>query len=75
MQMDKLSFLLTPEETGDLTDIRGGSKGKTREHVYNLIAAGTFPIPTYLDGRRYCDYCELADYLDECHAGAKLANE
>ncbi len=49
--------------------------GMARNSIYNQISAGTFPVPTYLDGGRYCDYRDLADYLDECHKRAKLASK
>lgn len=37
--------------------------------IYNQIAQGTFKVPTYLDGKRYADYRDLARYLDELRPG------
>lgn len=43
-----------------------------RNTIYNNIAAGTFPIPTYLDGgKRWADYRDVAIHLDGCRARAK----
>jgi hypothetical protein len=39
--------------------------------IYNQVSAGTFPVPTYLDGnKRFADYRDLATYLDACRARA-----
>lgn len=39
--------------------------------IYNQVSAGTFPVPTYLDGnKRFADYQHLAAYLDECRTRA-----
>ena len=55
--------------------------GVTKGTLYNQFSAGTCPIPTYLDqGKRYADYRDVADYLDQCrqrahrdpHRGADL---
>jgi hypothetical protein len=33
--------------------------------IYNKIAKGEFNVPTYVDGgKRYCDYRDVAQYLD-----------
>jgi len=41
--------------------------GVARNTIYNQIAAGTFPVPTYLEGKtRWADYRDVARYLDEC---------
>lgn len=40
--------------------------------IRNQISAGTFPIPTYLEGgRRFASYDAIADYLDEVSEEAK----
>lgn len=53
-----------------LADVLGLTKGA----VYNQVSAGTFPIPTYLDGgKRWADYQHVAEYFDVCRARAKAA--
>lgn len=38
--------------------------------IYNQIAKGQFKVATYVDGgKRYCDYRDLAAYLDCQRAG------
>lgn len=50
-----------------LAEVMGITKGS----VYNQLSAGTFPIRTYLDqGKRYADYRDVADYLDQCRQRA-----
>ena len=42
-----------------------------RNTIYNQVAAGTFAVPTYVDGaKRFADYRDVAAYLDECRARA-----
>ena len=38
--------------------------------VRNRITSGTLGIPTYVDGRRYADFRDVAQYLDDCRARA-----
>lgn len=38
--------------------------------IYNQASAGTFKVPTYLDGRRYADYRDVAQHLDDCRQAA-----
>lgn len=46
--------------------------GLARNTIYNQIAAGTFKVKTYVDGgKRYCDYRDLAEYLDSLRAHAE----
>ena len=41
--------------------------------IYNQVSAGSFEIPTYLDGaRRFSDYRDVAAYLDACRARAAV---
>ena len=40
--------------------------GIAKNTIYNKLAAGTFEVPTYVDGNRFCDYRDLAAYLDSC---------
>lgn len=41
--------------------------------IYNQVAAGTFPIPTYLDGgKRFADFRDMATYLDSCRPRAAI---
>lgn len=43
--------------------------GLARNTIYNQIAAGTFAVPTYLDGgKRWADYRDVAAYFDTCRA-------
>lgn len=52
-------------DTDQLADLMG----QTRGSVLNQISAGTFPIPTYLDGkRRYADFRDVAAHLDAMRA-------
>ncbi len=44
--------------------------GISKSTIYNQMSAGTFPVPTYLDGKRYADVRDVATYLDQCRAGA-----
>jgi predicted DNA-binding transcriptional regulator AlpA len=40
--------------------------------IYNQVSAGTFPVPTYVDGaKRFADYRDVATYLDDCRARAR----
>jgi hypothetical protein len=53
-----------------LASVLGLSKGG----IYNQISAGSFPIVTYLEGgKRWADYRDIAEHLDQCrdkaHAG------
>lgn len=46
-----------------LAEVLGISKGA----VYNQISAGTCPVKTYIDGgKRWADYRDVADHLDQC---------
>ena len=45
---------------------------RAKSTVYNEISAGTFPVPTYVDGnKRYAHYSDVAAYLDSCAAKAR----
>ncbi len=55
---------------GQLADLLGVKRGT----ILNRISAGTFPIPTYLDGAmRYADHRDVAEHLDRCRAEASTA--
>lgn len=44
---------------------------RKRTTIYNQVSAGTFEVPTYLDGnKRYADYRDVATYLDACRERA-----
>lgn len=45
----------------DLADALSISKST----IYNQMSAGAFPVKTYLDGKRYADVRDVAEYLDE----------
>ncbi|MGR7949629.1 helix-turn-helix transcriptional regulator [Alcaligenes sp. RM2] len=52
--------------------------GLTHGTVRNQISDGTFPIPSYVEGRnRFVDVRELGRYLDACYqqAQASLSSE
>jgi predicted DNA-binding transcriptional regulator AlpA len=39
--------------------------------IYNQVSAGTFPVPTNIDGnKRFADYRDVATYLDSCRERA-----
>lgn len=43
----------------------------SKNTIYNQVAAGTFAVPTYLDGgKRFADFRDVAGYLDACRARA-----
>lgn len=43
----------------------------SKNTIYNQVSAGTFPVPTYVDGKkRYADYRDVASYLDSCRERA-----
>lgn len=45
--------------------------GLAKNTIYNQIAQGVFKVPTYVDGgKRFCDYRDLARYLDEVRGHA-----
>ncbi|KQP43889.1 AlpA family transcriptional regulator [Pseudorhodoferax sp. Leaf274] len=40
--------------------------------IYNQVSAGTFAVPTYVDGaKRFADYRDVATYLDACRERAR----
>lgn len=50
--------------------------GLAKNTLYNLIAAGEFPVPTYVDGkRRYADVRDVGEYLDRKREEAVTAFE
>lgn len=55
----------------DLAKVLGIAHGTLR----NRIGAGTFTVPTYLDGgTRYADYRDVAEYLDGCRERARASS-
>jgi hypothetical protein len=53
-----------------LANVLGLSKGA----VYNQVSAGVFPIVTYVDGgKRWADYRDVAEHLDNCRETARAA--
>lgn len=52
--------------TDQLAQVLGLEPGTVR----NQISAGRFPIRTYVDGKRWADYRDVADYLDKCRQQA-----
>jgi len=46
--------------------------GLARNTVYNQVAAGSFPVATYVEGgKRWADARDVSSYLDACRARAK----
>lgn len=59
---EKYGLRLTVEQLGDAICLKP-------QTIYNKIAKGEFRVPTYVDGgKRYCDYRDLAAYLDSLRA-------
>jgi predicted DNA-binding transcriptional regulator AlpA len=56
---------LTMEQLAEVLSVSRGS-------IYNKISAGTFKIPTYVDGQRWADARDVAAHLDSCRATANL---
>ena len=53
-----------------LASVLGLSKGA----IYNQISNGSFQIITYIDGgKRWADYRDVAEHLDQCRAAARAA--
>ena len=62
---EKFGLRLTIEQLADAINIPKGT-------IYNRISAGRFPVKTYLDGaKRFADYRDVAQYLDECRGRAE----
>lgn len=48
--------------------------GITKGAIYNQISANTFAITTYVDGgKRWADYRDVAQHIDDCRQRAKEA--
>ncbi|HWH75079.1 MAG TPA: hypothetical protein VNV16_12530 [Methylibium sp.] len=64
---DKYGLRLSVEQLGEVLGLKRGT-------IYNQISAGTFPIPTYVDGGgRWADYRDVAAHLDACRERAAAA--
>lgn len=64
---EKYGVRLTMEQLASVLNVSKGG-------IYNQVSAGTFTIPTYLDGKlRWADYRDVAAYLDSCRERARLA--
>lgn len=62
---EKFGLRLTLEQLGLCIGI-------SRATIYNQISRGDFNIPTYVEnGKRWCDYRDVASYLDACRDRAK----
>lgn len=56
---EKYGLRLTVDQMAD-------ALGLARNTIYNQIAQGTFRVRTYVDGgKRFADYRDLAQYLDD----------
>jgi hypothetical protein len=54
-------------DTTQLGEVLGLSAGVVR----NKISANTLGIKTYVDGQRYADYRDVAEYIEACRERAK----
>lgn len=55
---EKYGLRLTTEQLAEVTHLSRGT-------VLNQISAGTFPIPTYVEGKhRFADFRDVAAYFD-----------
>lgn len=64
---EKYGLRLTIEQLGEALSLKP-------QTIYNKIAKGEFKVLTYVEGgKRYCDYRDLAKYLDEMRATAKAS--
>ncbi len=62
--LEKYGPRLTIEQLAEELDMTKGT-------IYNQVSAGTFPIPTYVDGnKRFSDMRDVAKYLDDCRERA-----
>lgn len=63
--IEKFGFRLSVDKMAEALDM-------SKNTIYNRIAKGDFPIPTYLDGKcRFADYRDFAAYLDSARGHAK----
>ena len=63
---EKYGLRLTVDQLADVMGI-------ARNTIYNQLAKGEFKVATYMDGgKRWCDYRDVATYLDDCRSRAKL---
>lgn len=60
--VEKFGLRLTVQQLGEALNL-------APQTIYNQIAKGEFKVPTYVDGKqRWCDYRDLAAYLDSVRA-------
>lgn len=58
--VEKYGLRLNVEQLADVL-------GVTKPSLYNQFSAGTCPVKTYMDGgKRWADYRDVAEHLDEC---------
>ena len=61
--LDKYGPRLDTKQIGEVLGLSAGA-------VRNRINAGTIELRTYVDGQRYADYQDVADYLELCRSRA-----
>lgn len=62
--LDQYGPRLTIEQLSQVLGLKPGT-------IYNQVSAQTFPIRTYAEGgKRFADYRDVADYIDECRGRA-----
>ena len=63
---EKYGLRLTMEQLAEVLTM-------AKTTIYNQISAGTFPVPTYVDGnKRFADFRDVAAYLDACRERAAI---
>jgi len=61
---DKYGLRLTIDQLSDAMQL-------AKQTIYNQVAKGTFPIPTYVEsGKRFAAYQDVAKHLDGCREHA-----
>lgn len=74
--MNILTLALLLEQYGPRLTIKQTAKalGFSESNLRNRLSAGTISLPTYLDGgTRFVDARDVAEYLDRCRAGSRVA--
>jgi predicted DNA-binding transcriptional regulator AlpA len=62
---EKYGLRLSVEQLSEVLQVAKGT-------IYNQLSAGTFPVPTFLEGnKRFADYRDVAAYIDLCRMRAK----
>lgn len=71
-----ITQMIVAEKYGPRLNVEAlaGVLGLSKGAIHNQISAGTFPVPTYLDGgKRWADFRDVAEHLDRCREAARVA--